>query len=98
VVRLRVVVCAVVVGGVTLVLALCLVSVESGVASGGPIQARPAVASLTSGQRSAVSCTSRGACTAVGSYIERASVQVERWNGVRWEIQRTPKPNGRGEV
>jgi len=98
VVRLWVVVCAVVVGGVTLVLALCLVSAEGAVASGGPLKAVADAASLTSGQRSAVSCTSRGACTAVGSYIERASVQVERWNGVRWEIQRTPKPNGRGEV
>jgi hypothetical protein len=46
---------------------------------------------------SSVSCTSAGACTAVGSYDTRAHKQrtlVERWNGSSWAIQLTRDPTG----
>ncbi len=39
-----------------------------------------------------VSCTSSGACTAVGQYTNASSTQVtlaERWNGTKWEVQPT---------
>jgi hypothetical protein len=41
-----------------------------------------------------VSCSSRRACTAVGSALA-GTVSVllaERWNGSRWSIERTPRP------
>jgi hypothetical protein len=41
-----------------------------------------------------VSCASRRACTSVGSFVNSAGTTVtlaERWNGVRWAIQRTPR-------
>lgn len=43
-----------------------------------------------------VSCSSGRACTAIGGYVHRGSgadggrTLAERWNGVRWAIQRTP--------
>jgi hypothetical protein len=42
----------------------------------------------------AVSCTSPSACTAVGrsSRSRNQETLAERWNGVRWSIQRTPTP------
>jgi hypothetical protein len=36
----------------------------------------------------AVSCSSSGACTAIGSVV------AERWNGTKWRIQSIPKPPG----
>ncbi len=42
-----------------------------------------------------ISCNSTRACTAVGYYRPRKNRQlnlVERWNGVRWSIQRPPNP------
>lgn len=86
--------CAVV-GCVTL--ALWLASGEPAAASGWAIQAAPAVPGLTSGRLSAVSCTSRTACVAVGSYTNKANIVLplaERWNGANWSIQRTPHPAG----
>ena len=44
-----------------------------------------------------VSCTSARACTAVGSYNNRAGASLmlaERWNGTSWSIQTTPEPAG----
>lgn len=44
---------------------------------------------------SAVSCTSASACTAVGSIYDADGCPTpvaERWNGVRWSIQRVPPP------
>jgi hypothetical protein len=44
-----------------------------------------------------VACTSASACTAVGRYLTRSGTGlplVERWNGRRWTIQRTPSPAG----
>jgi hypothetical protein len=47
-----------------------------------------------------VSCTSTGACTAVGSYLNSSSVAVplaERWNGEAWSVQEPPAPAGAKE-
>ncbi len=44
-----------------------------------------------------VSCTTANACTAVGSYEDRAGRSLtlaERWNGKRWTIEFTPTPAG----
>ena len=41
-----------------------------------------------------VSCASRTACTSVGSFFNNAGTRVtlaERWNGLRWAVQRTPR-------
>ncbi len=46
---------------------------------------------------SGVSCTSRTACAAVGSYTDstgKVLTLAERWNGVMWSIQNTPNPSG----
>jgi hypothetical protein len=40
-----------------------------------------------------VSCSAPSACTAVGQHIDRAGNETtlaERWNGLRWSVQRTP--------
>jgi hypothetical protein len=61
-----------------------------GPANGNPPGAK--VSNLT-----AVSCPSKTACTAVGSYTARDGKQaklVERWDGRRWSIQPTPSPAG----
>jgi hypothetical protein len=39
-----------------------------------------------------VSCTSRRACTAVGSLPEAGRPLVQRWNGTRWTVQPSPNP------
>ncbi len=44
-----------------------------------------------------VSCTSAGACTAVGSYTDGSNLSdtlAETWNGTSWSIQTTPNPSG----
>jgi len=44
-----------------------------------------------------VGCSSPSACTAVGAYIKKSGdfrPVAERWNGIRWTIQRTPSPGG----
>ncbi len=50
------------------------------------------------GLLNAVSCTGPRACTAVGSIDLRRGrgygrTLAERWNGIRWRIQRTPDPH-----
>jgi hypothetical protein len=48
------------------------------------------------GGLSAVSCTSLRACVAVGYGPRRDGygTLAERWNGMRWSVQRTPTPGG----
>ena len=61
------------------------------------IQRSPNPAGATASLLFGVSCASRTACTAVGSVTNRAGTTVplaERWNGIRWSIQPTPKPTG----
>jgi hypothetical protein len=92
--RLRIVV-RVAVGCV--ILALWLASAEAAAASGGSIQQIPDPTVNTSDVIVTMSCASATACTAVGSFINRAhtvETLAERWNGSRWSIQRTPKPTG----
>jgi hypothetical protein len=46
---------------------------------------------------SAVSCAARRSCMAVGYFINRVGVALplaERWNGLRWTVQRPPQPGG----
>jgi hypothetical protein len=60
------------------------------------IQPTPSPAGLSSALVG-VSCRIARVCTAVGSYTNRAGVEVtlaERWNGIRWRIQPTPNPSG----
>lgn len=61
------------------------------------IQATPNPAGAVSSWLFAVTCTSAGACTAVGDYENALAVFVtlaERWNGTRWVVQRTIDPAG----
>jgi hypothetical protein len=61
------------------------------------IRSTPRAARTRYGVFSGVSCTSSRACTAVGLFTGRGRTDValaERWNGVRWVIQTTPKPSG----
>ena len=51
----------------------------------------------TGGQLAGVSCSSPRACMAVGNSYTGAGNPVmlaERWNGTRWEVERTPSPAG----
>ncbi|MFZ0666127.1 MAG: hypothetical protein WAM97_10255 [Acidimicrobiales bacterium] len=46
---------------------------------------------------SAVACTSGGACTAVGGYIDSSGPEMtlsEGWNGTSWSLETTPSPSG----
>jgi hypothetical protein len=58
------------------------------------IESTPNPAGSTFSSLSSVACTSRRACTAVGSAIPgKVFVPLaERWNGSRWSIERTPRP------
>jgi hypothetical protein len=59
------------------------------------VQAVPAPNGSASSSLFGVSCTSPGACTAVGYYSTaagRALAVAERWNGTRWRIQAVPRP------
>jgi hypothetical protein len=61
------------------------------------IRSTPAPAGTTDAGLNAVSCTSPGACTAVGEYFTSGGTALtlaERWNGRRWRIQATPNPAG----
>lgn len=61
------------------------------------IQSAPEPAGRPNSGLNGVSCASRRACTAVG-YFQRhgrpLTQLVERWNGLRWSIQPTPKVPG----
>jgi hypothetical protein len=64
------------------------------------IQPIPNPAGAKDSHLDGVSCTSKTACTAVGSFINRAGTLVplaERWNGASWAIQRTPSPGGKND-
>jgi hypothetical protein len=61
------------------------------------VQAIPDPKGAVNGALHGVSCTSRSACTAVGSYDNAVGRQVAvaaRWNGARWAIQPVPRPAG----
>jgi len=68
-------------------------SIQRPVSPAGAASGSPGSSSL-----SGVSCPSGTACTAVGGYYDAARLHqlslAERWNGVRWSIQRTPTPAG----
>ncbi len=59
--------------------------------------AQPAGAATASVMLAGVACPSASSCTAVGHEESRASVSltlIERWNGARWAIARSPNPRG----
>ncbi len=61
------------------------------------VQAVPNPKGSANGSLHGISCTSRSACTAVGSYDNAAGhvlAVAERWNGARWAIQPVPRPAG----
>ncbi len=61
------------------------------------VQAIPNPRGSAGGSLHGVSCISRRACTAVGSYgtaAGRVLAVAERWNGNRWAIQSAPRPAG----
>ena len=56
-----------------------------------------AVGYPTGSELTGVSCASSTACIAIGDYADRSGQfveLVERWDGTRWSIQRTPNPPG----
>ena len=75
-------------GCVMVALALSLTSAES--ATGATWHLQSPAPTGASSVFDAVSCPSTTACTAVGH--AGAGALVERWNGVRWSIQRPAKP------
>jgi len=61
------------------------------------ILSAPTPPDATGAQLKTVSCSSRTMCVAAGSYFRSGSVAldlVERWNGKRWAIGRTPNLPG----
>ena len=59
------------------------------------VQAVPTPVGSTGSSLFGVSCTSPGACTAVGNYdtaAGRVLAVAERWNGTAWRIQSIPRP------
>jgi hypothetical protein len=83
------------------VLALALpagAAASTGAASAATIGATSAATAATAatGTLNAVSCTSPGACTTVGSYVSAAGqvTLAEGWDGSTWTVQSTPNPAG----
>jgi hypothetical protein len=62
------------------------------------IQQTAQVASAGATDLSSVSCTSPSACIAVGARFNPALREetplIERWNGIRWSVRRTPQLGG----
>jgi hypothetical protein len=61
------------------------------------LQTAPAPSGSTGSGFSAVACTTAGACTAAGSYLNSSGTSLnlaERWNGTSWAIQSVPSPAG----
>jgi hypothetical protein len=61
------------------------------------IQATPNPKGATGSFLQAVSCASKNACAAVGSYLTRSGAMLafaETWNGTLWRLQATPVPAG----
>lgn len=70
-------------------------SVACAAASGWLLQSTPNPTPARGPELDGVSCASKGACTAVGSYFPPGASDVtlaERWNGRRWSPQSTPNP------
>ncbi len=64
------------------------------------LEATPNPAGATSSVLNSVSCTSAGACIAVGSYVNSGSTftLAEAWNGASWTIQTTVNPTARSAL
>jgi hypothetical protein len=61
------------------------------------LQSPPSPVGAVSSFFMGISCSAKGACTAVGAYLtasfERLTL-IERWNGSTWSIQKSPNPAG----
>ena len=70
--------------------------VEHWTGVGWTIQPSPDRAGASESELESVSCASTNWCIAVGStqtsVLAPSQLLAERWNGVRWSIQRTPRP------
>ena len=65
------------------------------------VQSTPNPAGSAGAGLLSVSCSSAGACTAVGDYDTASGALValaEAWNGTSWSIQSTPKPTGAADT
>ena len=61
------------------------------------VQATPNVAGSPQSFFYGVSCSSAGACTAVGAFADSSgtgALLAEKWNGASWSIEATPEPTG----
>jgi hypothetical protein len=61
------------------------------------LQVMPSPAGAVASELRAVSCSSPGACTAVGADTDGVSTSrplAERWDGTRWRVQAAPSPAG----
>lgn len=61
------------------------------------VHATPNPSGSFSSMLGAVSCTSAGACEAVGSYVKTVAhnkTLAEVWNGAKWAVQASPNPSG----
>jgi len=66
-------------------------------ADGWSVVPTPNPSRLRNGTLTAGSCSARRACTAVGSFVDRAGVTLplaQRWNGTAWLPQPLPSPAG----
>jgi hypothetical protein len=60
------------------------------------IQTIPNPSGATASLLGGVSCTSAGACSAVGTYLDSSGAQgalAEEWNGSSWSVEVTPNPS-----
>ena len=78
--------------------AFMVVTGAGGALAGSPAWkiVQSANATLSGGRLESVSCSSPGACTAVGTNLGKSGINVtlaERWNGTTWQRQRTPNPS-----
>jgi hypothetical protein len=65
--------------------------------SGWSVESTPNPAGASDSTLVGVSCTSATACTAVGSYNDRAGTLLplaERWDGTTWSMETVPSPAG----
>jgi hypothetical protein len=84
-----------------LVLAGCLMSSSAAAASRWSVQRALLPAGSRNASLQSVSCSSKDACMAVGWFVPEgmpvtalSMALVERWNGSKWSIQRTPRRVG----
>jgi len=70
------------------------------VVSAGLLVSAPHTAASVNASLSAITCTSRSNCTAVGNYapgvLGNPRPHIEHWNGTKWSVMRSPSPSSGG--